>query len=91
MSDSMTFDNVTQTIWTCVMTTSEQEQGTTYTGPVSGTATTKTIVGTVVLSYNFNATASTVSYTIVDKPFIVPASQIWNGIQTTINGCQSGS
>jgi hypothetical protein len=89
---SKTFSNVTQAIWTCVQTTSVTENGTVYDPPPpssSGTATTKTIVGDVVLSYAFDSGPETVTYTIVKKPFIVSEKEIWDGIQSTIDGCSS--
>lgn len=91
MADSKTFNGITQTVWDCVKTTSEKEQGTVYSGADQGTATTKTIVGTVVLSYTFTVAAGTLAYKIDKKPGIVSANQIWDGIQKTITGCQSGS
>jgi hypothetical protein len=91
MASSKSFSNVTQEIWDCVKTTTGQEHGTTYDPPGSnkGTSTTKTIVGTVELGFDFDPVTTIVNYTIIKKPFIVPESEIWDGIQSTINGCTS--
>lgn len=89
MASSKTFNNVTASVWECVKTSSYKEHGTIYAPPgaASGTATTKTIVGTVELSFNFDSTQSTVAYTILKKPGIVSEKQVWGGIQDSINAC----
>ena len=90
MAKIRTFGAVTQAIWECVKTTSYQQHGTKYAPPDGnqGTATTSTIVGDVVLSFDLNPTKETVTYTIVKKPFLATDDQIWNGIQETLDGCQ---
>lgn len=89
MADQKTYNNVTAQIFECVKANSEKEHGTKYVPPDAnqGTATTQSIVGEVVLSFDFNPQASTLTYVIKKKPFIVSASQIWDGIQTTITAC----
>lgn len=89
MSKSKTFENVTPAIWECVKATSLKEHGTIYAPPGAnqGTATTKSIVGDVVLNFTFNPTNNTVDYTITKKPGIVSENQIWSGISSTIKGC----
>ena len=89
MASSKTFNNVTAAIWECVKSTSSKQHGTVYAPPgaSSGTATTKTIVGTVELSFNFDSTQNSVSYTILKKPGIVSEKQVWGGIQDSIDGC----
>lgn len=91
MAKSRTFGGVNTAVWQCLKSTSEKEHGTIYApaGADQGTATTDTVVGTVELSYNYNAQKDSVSYSIVKKPFIVSDSQIWNGIQETIDHCSS--
>jgi hypothetical protein len=89
---SRTYDNITPAIWACVKETSNQEHGTTYTGPDQGTATTQIpIVGTLVMSYDFQASAGTLTYAIVKKPGLAPESRIWGGIESTIDGCRSSA
>jgi hypothetical protein len=89
MANSKIFGGVTPAIWDCVKTTSYNDHGTVYApaGANQGTATTDTLVGTVALNFNFDPIKDTVAYTIVKKPFLVSADQIWNGIQDTIDGC----
>lgn len=91
MAKSRTFGGVTTAVWQCLKTTSEKEHGTIYApaGADQGTATTDTVVGTVELSYDYNAQKDSVTYKVVKKPFIVSDSQIWNGIQDTIDHCSS--
>lgn len=86
---SRIYKNVTPAIWACVKDTSAKEHGTTYTGPDQGTATTNTIVGELVMSYDFNVSAATLTYGIVKKPRLAPEAKIWDGIESTINGCRS--
>ncbi|WP_405206495.1 hypothetical protein [Aquimarina sp. LLG6339-5] len=89
MSDSKTFKGVSTSTWECVKETSLKEHGTIYAPPGAnkGTAKTSTIVGDVVLDFDFDPTNETVAYIIVKKPILAPKSEIWNGIQDTINGC----
>lgn len=89
MADQKTFDKVTAAIFACVKAASEKEHGTKYVPPDAnqGTATTQSIVGEVVLSFDFSPQASTLTYVITKKPFIVSANQIWDGIQTAITAC----
>lgn len=91
MAKSMTYNNISSTIWECVKATSYSEHGTIYqpAGAPSGTATTDTPIGQVVLSFNYESTKESVSYTIQKKPFIVGDSTIWNGIEETIEHCSS--
>ena len=90
MAKERAFGGVSATVWQCVKTTSEEENGTVYDPPDSndGTATTDTIAGTVVLGFDYNPEMDTVTYTIKKKPFIVSDNQIWNGISETIETCQ---
>lgn len=89
MAKTKTFNGVTPIVWECVKTTSLKEHGTIYAPPgaTSGTATTSTIVGDVVLNFDYESSKSSVTYTIVKKPFIVGEGTIWDGIQDTIDGC----
>jgi hypothetical protein len=88
MSDAKSYNGVTPAIFDCVKKTSEAEHGTKYTPGDKGTATTTTPVGTVVLGFSLDPAASTLTYTIDKKPFIVPASTIWDGVSDTINKCR---
>jgi len=89
MAKTRSFGGVTESIWECVKSTSEQEHGTKYEPPGQnqGTSTTPTVVGEVVLSFNFDESVKTVTYTIQKKPFIVSDNQIWDGILETIEHC----
>ncbi len=89
MASSKSWNGITESIFSCVKTTSEKDHGTKYAPPNAdtGTATTDTAVGTVVLG--FQLSGGTLTYTIQKKPFIVPESTIWDGINDTINECRS--
>lgn len=90
MSDSKTYSNVTEQIFDCVKTKSATEHGTVYdpaTGD-SGTATTHTVVGKVVLKFDLDTASGDLTYTLVDKPILAPEHEIWNGIEGAINSCR---
>jgi hypothetical protein len=90
MADCQTFDGVTPAVFACVKQQSAQQHGTVYAPPdaSTGTATTDTPVGTVVVSFDLDTATVAITYCIVKKPFLVTESEIWNGIQSTINACQ---
>jgi hypothetical protein len=91
MATSKTFNGVTAAIWERVKSASEREHGTVYTEGDSGTATTNTPVGKIILEFKLDTAAQSVTYTIVKKPpFVVSTEQIWNGIQEAIQSCRSG-
>jgi len=89
MANDRTFGGITPAIWECVKATSLKDHGTVYApeGAIKGTAATSTPVGEVVLSFNYDEKDSTVTYNIDKKPWIVGSSTIWEGIQSTIDGC----
>jgi hypothetical protein len=91
MTTQKTFNGVTPEIFECIKTSSEKEHGTAY-DPSSGnkgTATTETIVGKVVLGFDFDPSSSSITYSITSKPFIVSDSQIFDGIASSINTCHA--
>ena len=87
MASSKTFADITPSLWDCIKKTSQEQHGTVYSGENQGTATTNTLVGKVVLEYDFEASKDTLRYKIKQKPFLVSSDQIWNGIQDTIDDC----
>ena len=89
MSDCKTYNNVTQAIFDCMKQTSGVQHGTVYdpaTG-TKGTATTSTAVGKVVLSFDLNTAANSITYCVVSKPWIVTDDEIFNGIAGSISSC----
>ena len=88
-STSRTFDGVTPEIWNCIKNDSMRKHDTVYDPPGAdcGTATTVTIVGKLELAYSLDREQGTVTFKIEHKPMLVPASQIWDGIQDAINTC----
>ena len=90
MANSKIYGGISPAIWECVKSTSFKDHGTVYApeGANQGTATTVVpVVGTIELSFNYDAVNDTTTYAIIKKPFLVSSDQIWNGIQDTINGC----
>jgi hypothetical protein len=92
MTDCRTFNGVTQAIFTCVKLKSLKEHGTVY-DPANGNkgkATTNVpVVGTIVVSFDLDPNTEAITYCIISKPWIVSASQIFDGIGETINSCRA--
>jgi hypothetical protein len=89
-----TWNGVTQAIFDCVKMAGQTDHGTVYdpsTGN-TGTATTDvTAIGTIVLSFDFDPTAGTLTYCVIKKPWIVSISQIFDGIDGTVNVCRGST
>ncbi len=90
MADEKTYNDVTAPIFDCVKTTGEKTLGTKFVPPDAnqGTATTQSSVGEIVLNFDFDPQASTLTYKILKKPFMVSENQIWDSIQGGIDGCR---
>jgi len=91
MTDCRTFHGVTESIFVCVKQKSLAEHGTVYdppTGNVGKATTVVPVVGTIVVSFDFDPKAESITYCIISKPWIVSASQIFDGIGETINSCR---
>lgn len=90
MSDTKTYNNVTEEIFACVKEKSSKEHGTVY-DPATGNkgvSTTKSVVGKVVLGYDLNSDTNEITYTLIDKPVLAPEHEIWKGIEKAINSCR---
>lgn len=73
-----TVTDLCTTTWAALKSTSSLHHGTVYSGEHSGTATTDTPgLGKTVVSYEYDANAESVSFTIVEKPNSVPAEVVW--------------
>jgi hypothetical protein len=87
--ESWTWEHITQEIFDCVKAKSEKEHGTHYEPPEADTGICWTqipFLGKVVLK--FNLSGETLTYVLVEKPGIVPASRIKDGIGETIESCR---
>jgi hypothetical protein len=89
MSSAKVYNDVNAALFDCVKETSFKRHGTVYDPPGAnkGTATT-TQPGKIVLSFDFDPTAMTLTYGLIEKPWWIPESAIWNGIGDTINECR---
>lgn len=92
MPESRTFDDVSQETWERIKAVGRDDHGTVFDPPdaATGTGTTATPVGTIVIAYTFEPETRRLSYSIKDKPFLVPESIIWNGIARTVDDCRHG-
>jgi len=86
---SKTFTGITPDVWACIKAASIKEHSTVYDPPAAeeGTATTDTAVGKVVLQFVFDEDESTLVYTIQSKPFLVPESSLWSGVESSVEAC----
>ena len=89
MSDSRTFTDIDRRTWERIKALGRQQHGTVFAPAegLAGTATTSTPVGTVVIAYTFDPGSQHLTYTIVNKPFLVPAPMIWDGIERAVEAC----
>lgn len=89
-SDKRTFSGVSEGVWSCVKSKSREEHGTAYEPPGArhGRATTRKSVGDFVLDFSFDPNAKKITYGIVDKPWFVVTSLIWDGIEEAIARCK---
>lgn len=90
MSDMTVFHGVTPAIFECMKATSEKQHETKYVprDGNKGTATTSTSMYKVELGFEFNPSSGDLTYTLIDKSWIVPISEVWKGIGDTINSCR---
>jgi hypothetical protein len=88
-SESWTWSHITEQIFECVKRKSEEEHGTHY-EPAEGNTgicwTKVSFLGKVVLK--FNLANEELTYVLVEKPGVVPASSIKSGINSTIESCR---
>lgn len=90
MAETRTFDDVSEEVWERVKHVGRSRYGTVFDPPHgdSGTATTPTPVGTVVLGYAFDRQATRITYTLKNKPLFLPSGPLWNGLAQTIVQCR---
>lgn len=90
MAKTQNYRDVAPAVWACVRATTQKRHGTRYepAGEDCGRATTHLFLGDVILDYAFDPKSRTLAYSLVKKPFLVAESQIWSGIQSTIERCR---
>lgn len=90
MAETRTFDGVTAEIWEKVKDVGRSRYGTVFDPPQGdcGTATTTTPVGIVVLRFDLDRQATRITYTIKNKPLLLPSGPLWSGLAQTIGQCR---
>jgi hypothetical protein len=90
--DKKTFSGVDAATWEKLKALGTSQHGTVFdpADAESGTATTRTPVGTLVLGFAFDAANNSLTYTIVEKPLLVASNLIWSGIEDSIGKCRQG-
>ena len=89
MPESRTFTDVNQALFDATKKASQQAHKTTYDPPAGnkGTSTTHVpLIGDIVVGFEFNPEAKSITYTIVSLPKsgIPSANQVFDGIDSTI-------
>ena len=90
MADQRTFDDVSPEVWDRVKAIARDRFGTIFAPDASpsGTATTATPIGPVVLDYDHDPDARQITCTLRRKPFLVLSGQIWTGLAEAIERCK---
>ena len=90
MARTHSFDGVSAKVWERLKAKTAREHGTRYDPPDGyvGLSTTGTVLGQLVLAFEFQPSAQHVRYTIREKPLLVSERAIWSGIETAIERCR---
>jgi hypothetical protein len=90
MPSSKTYHGISPDVWACMKAKAVQQYGTVYfpSDGDSGTATTINTGQKVIMAFDHDPIAATLTYTIVSKGFFVPELAIWNGIRDSIAACK---
>ncbi|MFO1153102.1 MAG: hypothetical protein U1E42_05485 [Rhodospirillales bacterium] len=93
MPESKTFTGVDTATWERLQKLGREKHGTDFReiDATHGEATTSTPFGRLVLGYEHDPAAATVTYTIVSKPLLVMSPLVWSGLETALAGCKSDS
>jgi hypothetical protein len=92
MTDRKIWTGVTVDAFRRLRSMSESTYGSRFDPPDSneGTVTTDTPVGRVVLAYSFDADANELTYSVWQKPAMVPEFMIWDGIGRMLQQSRGG-
>jgi hypothetical protein len=90
MARTLSFDGVSPKVWERLKVRSSSEHGTRYEPPDSnaGISRTRTVLGTLVLAFDYRPSVQHLTYTIQEKPLLLGEGAIWSGIRTAIDRCQ---
>lgn len=93
MRDERTFDGVSEEVWERVKAIARIRFGTTFDpeASASGTATTTTAIGEVVMDFALDPEAEQITYVLRRKPLLILSGQIWSGLAETIAQCRQQS
>ena len=88
--DNKTFAGVDAATWEKLKALGSSQHGTVFdpADAASGTATTRTPIGSLVLAFAFDSASNSVTYTIVEKPFFVASGLVWSGVEDCIRKCR---
>ena len=89
MGTTKTFSGVSAAIFDCMRERAIAQYGTVY-SPADGyvgTATTVQMGQKVVMAYRLDLATEILTYSILEKGFLVPERAIWSGIEQSIALC----
>jgi hypothetical protein len=91
MSELVTFEDVSESMWLRMKEIGMKEHGTNYDPPDThrGVARTFTPLGNVEIEFVYDPEARRLQYRLQSKPFLVASSMIWHGVQATVDRCRS--
>ena len=91
MTEEKTWTGVTADAFRRLRSMSESSYGSIFEPGDSdaGTVTTQTPVGRVVLTFSFDADQEELTYSVREKPTMVPEFMIWDGINRALQRCQA--
>jgi hypothetical protein len=90
VADSRTWTGVTASTFDCLRSISKATYGTVFEPSDSntGTVTTTTPMGRVVLTFTFDLQSKELTYAVQEKPPMVPDFMIWDGMARILQRCQ---
>jgi hypothetical protein len=91
MARTHSFERVTPQAWEQLKAQTITQHGTRYEPPNAnvGISTTGTVLGSLVLAFEFRPSVQHLTYTIRQKPMLVSESAIWSGIGSALDRCRS--
>jgi hypothetical protein len=91
VTDTRTWTGVPASAFDCLRSISKASYGSVFEPSDSntGTVTTTTPMGRVVLMFTFDPQSKELTYAVQEKPPMVPDFMIWDGMARILQRCQS--
>jgi hypothetical protein len=91
MARTRSYEGISAKVWERLKARTINEHGTRYEPPNAnvGLSRTGTVLGPLVLAFEFQPAIQHLTYTIREKPLLVSEGAIWSGIGNAIERCRS--